>query len=243
MRWQSWRFSFLSLQDFDVEQHKTTDASTTASTRASTGVAAPAARARGRWKLLLVILVCAAPMIGSYLTYYVIKPTGRTNFGALLDPRQYPIPALGATTLDGKPAGLDAYKGKWVMLKTGASHCGQDCRDQLFAMRQVRTMQGKEMERVERVWLITDNEPLETTLIRELDGMRMLRAPQDAVTKWLPVEPGAKVSDQMYLIDPLGNLMMRFPMPAAGAPEREKVEHYAKIKKDIAKLLKASAIG
>lgn len=188
---------------------------------------------KGRWKLLAVLLVCAAPMLGSYLTYYVIKPTGRTNYGALLDPRQYPIPALGVTTLDGKPTSLDAYKGKWIMLQTGNGACLDACRKQLFAMRQLRLMQGKDMERVERVWLITDAEPLDTTLMREFEGTRMLRVQPEALARWLPVEAGGNASEHMYLIDPLGNLMMRFPKDADPA----------KVKKDIAKLLKASAIG
>jgi hypothetical protein len=190
-------------------------------------------KSRGRWKLLAVLAVCAAPLIASYLTYYVIKPSGRTNYGALIDPRAHPIPAMASTSLDGKPVPLDTYKGKWIMLKAGGSDCQQECQDQLFAMRQLRTMQGKEMERIERVWLITDQEPLETMLLRVNDGTRMLRAPADVVAKWLPVEQGGKVEEHIYLIDPLGNLMMRFP----AKPDP------AKVKKDIGKLLKASAIG
>ncbi|WLI89812.1 cytochrome C oxidase subunit I [Massilia sp. R2A-15] len=198
---------------------------------------------RGRWKLLAVLAVCAAPLIFSYLTYFVIKPSGRTNYGDLIDPRAHPIPALGATTLDGKPTELDAYKGKWIMLKVGPSACAKDCMDQMFAIRQVRSMQGKDMERIERVWLVTDAEPMETMLIRELDGVRMLRAPREAVAKWLPLEKGASLDDSIFLIDPLGNLMMRFPPAPAGSTEAQKVQHYAKVKKDIARLLKASAIG
>jgi hypothetical protein len=200
-------------------------------------------QSRGRWKLLMVLAVCASPLIFSYLTYYVIKPSARTNFGALIDPRAHPIPALGATTLDGKPAGLDAYKGKWIMLKVGPAACDQACREQMFGIRQVRSMTGKEMTRVERVWLVTDAEPLETVLMRELDGVRMLRAPAAAVAAWLPLEPGATLENSIFLIDPLGNLMMRFPPVPAGATEEQKVQHYARIKKDMAKLLKASAIG
>ena len=190
-------------------------------------------QSQGRWKLLLVLLVCASPLIFSYLTYYVIKPTGRTNYGALIDPRQYPIPPLATTALDGKPLTLDAYKGKWVMLQVAPGDCQQACKDQLVAMRQLRLMQGKDMERIERVWLVTDDTPLDTVLMRVIEGTRMLRVKADAVNAWLPVEQGDKVSDHMYLIDPLGNLMMRFPKNAD--PQ--------KVKKDIAKLLKASAIG
>ncbi|QPI52455.1 cytochrome C oxidase subunit I [Massilia antarctica] len=188
----------------------------------------------GRWKLLAVVFVCAAPMLFSYLTYYVIKPTGRTNYGALIDPQLYPIPAaLGATTLDGKPAALDNYKGKWIMLQVGPGECPQACRDQLVAMRQLRLMQGKEMERLERVWLVTDATPIDTMLIRVVDGTHMLRVPAAAVTSWLPVEPGGNAADHMYLIDPMGHLMMRFP----------KQPDPSKVKKDIGKVLKASAIG
>jgi cytochrome oxidase Cu insertion factor (SCO1/SenC/PrrC family) len=188
---------------------------------------------KGRWKLLLVIAVCAAPMIASYLTYFVIKPQGRTNYGALIDPRAHPIPVLGATTLEGKPVELDAYKGKWIMLQAGPGDCPNACQQQLLAMRQLRLMQGKEMERLERVWLITDARPLDPLLLRQFEGTRMLRTPVDALSKWLPVEQGGNLADHMYLIDPRGNLMMRFPKDADPA----------KVKKDIAKLLKASAIG
>jgi hypothetical protein len=220
-------------------------------------------KSRGRWKLMVVLAVCAAPLIASYFMYYVVKPKGGvTNYGALIDPRLYPIPPMASTTLDGKPATLDNYKGKWIMLKVGPSECLQACQDQLFAMRQLRTMQGKEMERIERVWLITDNQPLDTMLMRVNDGTRMLRAPAAVVEKWLPLEQGAgagkvagsvagaatastaatatdKVSDHVYLIDPLGNLMMRFPKGAVSS-DTDKVR---KVHKDIAKLLKASAIG
>jgi len=196
---------------------------------------------KGRWKLLAVLAVCAMPLVGSYITYYFIKPAGRTNFGDLIDPRSYPIPAMASTSLDGKPATLENFKGKWIMLKVGPSTCLQDCQDQLFAMRQLRTMQGKEMERIERVWLITDNQPLDTILLRVNDGTRMLRAPAEVVAKWLPLEgKGAdQVSDHVYLIDPLGNLMMRFPKGAVSSD----TEQVKKVHKDISKLLKASAIG
>ena len=192
-----------------------------------------AKRNRGRWKLFAVLMVCAAPLILSYLTYYVIKPTGRTNYGTLIDPRTRPIPAMASTTLDGRPQKLEQYAGKWIMLKVGGGECAEACQKQLFAMRQWRLMQGKNMDRVERVWLVTDNAPLDTMTIRQYDGMHLLRAPSGVVTQWLPAEAGTQPSDHIYLIDPLGNLMMRFPAD----PDPRKVY------KDIAKLLKASAIG
>lgn len=188
---------------------------------------------KGRWQLFAVIAVCAAPLVASYLTYYVIKPETRTNYGALIDPRAHPIPSLGAATLEGKPAALDSFKGKWIMLQVSEADCREPCRKRLSDMRQLRLAQGKEMDRIERVWLITDDKPLETMLIREYDGTHMLRVRPEPLKAWLPVEQGTVVEDHVYLIDPLGNLMMRFPKDAD--PN--------KVKRDLAKLLKASRIG
>lgn len=188
---------------------------------------------KGRWKLFAVIAICASPLIASYLTYYVIKPEGRTNYGALIDPRAHTMPALGTTTLDGKPTSLETYKGKWIMLQVSDAECAEPCQKRLHNMRQLRLAQGKDMDRIERVWLITDDKPLETLLMREYDGTHMLRVKPDALKAWLPAEPGATVADHIYMIDPLGNLMMRFPKDA----------NPNKIKKDLSKLLKASRIG
>ncbi|MES2105236.1 MAG: cytochrome C oxidase subunit I [Pseudomonadota bacterium] len=190
-------------------------------------------KSSGRWKLFLIIAVCAAPLVFSYLAYYVIKPEGRTNYGAILDPRQYPMPKLGSTLLGGEAKELDAYKGKWIMLQVDSGDCADACKKKLYDMRQLRLIQGKEMDRIERVWMITDDKPIDTVLIREYDGTRMLQARPELLKAWLPAEPGTSISDHIYMIDPLGNLMMRFPKDAD--PN--------KIKKDIIKLLKASAIG
>ncbi len=195
--------------------------------------AVPEVKKRTNWTLFLVIAVCAAPMILSYFTYYVIKPQGRTNYGELIDPRAYPIPELGITTLDDQPASLKDYAGKWIMLQADAAACAKRCSDKLFWQRQVRLTQGKDMERIERVWLVTDDQPLATTLMKEYDGTHILRVDPKKLAAWLPVEQGTGVVDHIYMIDPLGNLMMRFPKD----PDPNK------IKKDITKLLKASRIG
>ncbi len=187
----------------------------------------------GRWKLFAVLAVCAAPMIFSYLSYYVIKPGGRTNYGTILDPRLYPIPALNGVMLGGEKKELDAFKGKWIMLQADSGACAEACQKRLYEMRQLRLIQGKEMDRIERVWLLTDEQAVDTALIRKYDGMHMIKVNDAALKAWLPAETGTQVSDHIYMIDPLGNLMMRFPKDAD--PQ--------KMKKDIAKLLRASAIG
>ena len=194
------------------------------------------ARKRGRWMLWLVLLVCASPMIASYFTYYVIKPEKRNNYGTLIDQRAHPVPAMATTTLDGRPQALEQFKGKWVMLMVGPGACPDSCRKQLFALRQLRLMQGKEADRIERVWLITDKEPLDTIIIREYDGTHMLHADAATVASWLPADAGTTPADHIYMIDPLGHLMMRFPKD----PELKEVR---KVYKDVNKLLKASSVG
>jgi cytochrome oxidase Cu insertion factor (SCO1/SenC/PrrC family) len=183
--------------------------------------------------MLGLFAICAAPAIASYLTYYFVKPQARTNYGTLLDPRAWPIPVLGAQGLDGKPLELTALKGKWLMLQVDAGACAAACQKKLYDMRQLRTAQGKERERIERVWLIIDSQAPDTLTLREYDGTRMLRVKPEALQAWLPSEANASPRDHIYLIDPLGNLMMRWPKDAD--PN--------KIKRDLGKLLRASGIG
>ena len=112
---------------------------------------------RGRWILLLVALVCAAPVIGSYFTYYVIKPTGgTTSYGKLIEP-QRPIPeSLVVTGEDGKPLKLDSLRGRWLMITVDGSACDKACVTKLYFMRQIRVTQAGERERIVNVWLRTD---------------------------------------------------------------------------------------
>lgn len=189
--------------------------------------------ARGRWKLFLVLAVCAAPMVASYFTYYVIKPQTKNNYGTIIDPRQFPVPQLNAVNAEGKSQELSSLKGKWLMVQIDRGICETPCQKKLYDMRQLRTAQGKEMERIQRVWLITDETAVEEKLRLGIAGTEMLRVAPTSLEKWLPTEQGTSIYDHIYLIDPLGNLMMRFPKDADAN----------KVKKDLSKLLKASAIG
>lgn len=188
------------------------------------------AMTRGRIKMLLIFLVCATPVIASYVSFYFLKPAGRVNHGTLIEPAQ-PLSDAALKLTDGHPARLSEYRGKWVLLTVDAGDCAEACRDKLFKMRQLRTMQGKDRDRVERVWLISDEAPLETMLMREYDGMRMLRATASPLLGELPFS--GRQSDQIYLIDPLGNLVMRYPRDADPM----------KMSRDLSRLLKYSRIG
>lgn len=184
----------------------------------------------GRIKMLLLFLVCAAPVIASYVAFYIIKPDGRVNYGTLIEPAR-PLPEQSLNMLDGRPFKLGEFKGKWVLLTFDRADCDNVCARKLYKMRQLRTMQGKERDRLERVWLITDDGQLSTQTIRENDGMKMLRAAGTPVAGEFPVA-GERI-DHIYLIDPLGNLMLRYPKDADPM----------KMHKDLGRLLKYSRIG
>ncbi|WP_081867960.1 SCO family protein [Caballeronia glathei] len=191
---------------------------------------------KGRWMLLLLALVCAAPVIASYLMYYVFKPTGgTTSYGALIEP-QRPIPGeLMVTDEKGQPMPLTSLRGKWLMITVNGSDCNEQCATRLYFMRQVRVLQSAERERVVNVWLRTDDKPV-SEVIRTAypqPDTRMLVADQRAVAQWLPTSADTRLTDHIFLVDPNGNLMMRFP----------KDPDPAKIKGDLAKLLKWSRIG
>lgn len=197
-----------------------------------TAAATQAARRRGRIKMLAILAVCAAPVIASYLSYYVIKPAGRTNYGELLDP-QRDVSGVQAVAPDARTLTLGQFRGKWVMLTADSGACDARCETKLVAIRQVRLTTGKDKDRIERLLLLTDDTTPAPRLVREHEGMHVARIGVDAARAALPAADGGEVSDHVFLVDPLGNLMMRFPKDAD--PNR--------MKKDIAKLLRASRVG
>ena len=186
----------------------------------------------GRWKMIAVLLVCASPVIASYFTYYVVRPDGRRNFGELITP-QRPLPAITTTDLNGKTAELAALKKQWLLVSVAGAACDAACQQRLYFQRQLRESLGKEKDRFDWVWLVTDAAALDVRLKPALTEATVLRVPPDALAQWLPPAAGQRLEDHMYVVDPLGNLMMRFPenMDAAGA---------AKAKRDLSRLLRAS---
>jgi hypothetical protein len=196
---------------------------------------AQAGRTRmGRWKMLLVLLVCVAPVVASYYTYYVLRPEGRRNFGELINP-QRPLPDLVATTLDAQPVNLRALKGQWLLVSTSGGACDDACQRHLYLQRQLREALGKEKDRVDWVWLITDTAVVPEALRPALKGATVLRVPPAALAQWLQPQAGHELSEHLYLVDPMGNWMMRFPpqLDTHGA---------SNVKRDLDRLLRAAAV-
>ena len=99
----------------------------------------------GRWKMIAVLLVCAAPVLLSYFTYYVIRPDGRRNYGELIEP-QRPLPGMRTEALDDKPGELRALKDQWLLISVGSGSCEQACQQRLYYQRQLREALGKEKD-------------------------------------------------------------------------------------------------
>jgi hypothetical protein len=190
--------------------------------------------ATGRLKMLLVLAICAAPVIASYLAFYVIRPDGRTNYSELITPLR-PLPAdLPLTDLTGAAVKAEKLKGQWLLVVVSGGACDAVCEKHLWLQRQLRETLGREKDRLDKVWLIVDDtQPRAQTLdaIRTNTEITVLRAPKNALSAWLTPAAGRALADHVYVVDPLGNWMMRSP----AEPEP------GKLKRDVEKLLRASA--
>lgn len=177
---------------------------------------------RNRRTLILLALVTAAPVIASYSAYYLWPRERQVNYGLLLPTAPAPeVPAMR----DGKPFTLADLRGKWVLLMAGDAACDASCAKALYATRQARTIQGREMERVVRVWLVPDGVP-SAALLAEHPDLVVATAP--AGLSRFPAGP-----ERIYLLDPLGNQVLAYPRdPDIKAMAR-----------DLGRLLRASRIG
>ena len=201
---------------------------------------------RSMWKLYLLLFVCVAPVVASYLAYYVFPPSERTNYGSLIEP-QRPVPAMATTLVHapegaaapGSPVasvqteGLAAFKGHWIMLAIDQGVCAVPCAEKLFFMRQTHVSLGKERERLVRVLLVTDDAPLPEAILTAHPDLTVLRVNRKDLAAIFPVADNTTLADHIFIIDPLHNLMMRFPEDPDPARTR----------KDLQKLLRASRIG
>ena len=197
-------------------------------------VKADAQRTRmGRWKMIAMMLICASPVIASYFTYYVIRPEGRRNHGELIQP-QKDMPQVTAKNLQGEVVPLASLKGQWLLVNVSAGACAERCQENLYFQRQLREILGRDKDRLDRVWLITDDAPVAENLLPALNMAHVLRLDLTAVQSWIQPAVGQQLQDHLYVIDPMGNFMMRFPanMDVPGA---------SKAKRDLERLLKASS--
>lgn len=188
----------------------------------------PAAGREGRRTLILLALVCIVPVVASYLMYYLWRPTDTVNHGDLVTPAQLPAGVLEGVA--GQPDfSRGELDGRWTLVTVAPAACGGACDAALYTMRQSRLAQGKEMPRVARLWLVTDDATPAAPTLAGHDGLRVARA----VPAWLAQLPGAGQAGAVWLVDPMGNVMMRY---ARGAAPKGVI-------KDLERLLKYSPLG
>ncbi|MFO7188385.1 MAG: cytochrome c oxidase subunit I [Pseudomonadota bacterium] len=185
-------------------------------------------RRRARWTLALIFTVSAAPFVLGTLAYYFFPTAARTNYGDLIEPRA--VPDVPLTAPGGARATLADLKGKWVMLQFDEARCVEACERKLYYMRQARLAQGKDMGRIERVWVVLDGGVPEAPAAL-VEGIYIARSAGRVFVEHFPAP--TDVRDHIYLIDPLGNLMLRFPSD----PDPKRVI------KDLQRLLRVSRIG
>lgn len=207
--------------------------------------------------LILVLAVCLAPVVAAFLAYYLpalgLRPDETTNYGKLVQPQRPTPPAneLQLTTLQGEPFDLESLQGQWVLLMADQGACPRDCVEKLFILRNTHASQGENVERLVRVWLVTDDSPIPDKVMQGYGYTTILRAQPEQLTRFLTSQtvpgntrPGnttrtpPALTQPMWVIDPLGNLMMEFPPDNASLEERG-----SKVRKDIRQLLRNSRIG
>lgn len=178
---------------------------------------------------MLVLLVFAAPLIGAYVTYKFWRPTATVNYGELIRPTAVPEDQL--RELGGAPFSLSGLQGKWVLVSVDSAACDAPCERKLYLMRQLRVALGKNTDRVERLWLIDDQGEVAAKLKADFAGTAMVRALGAPALNTLAA-PGS-LRDHLFIIDPIGNVMMRYPKD----PDPKG------IMRDLNRLLKVSHVG
>jgi len=176
---------------------------------------------------LLLGTISLAPIVGSLLLYYLWKPQAFTNYGELI--AATPLADVTIPAKEGKGLRIDELRGDWIFLTVDSGNCDDYCQSKLYVMRQIRLTQGKDQERIERLWLIPDGVLPPPGIEAEYRGTRTIVLANGDFLARLPAADSPR--DHIYVIDPFGNLMMRFPRNVD--PQL--------MKKDVAKLMKNSS--
>lgn len=160
-----------------------------------------------RRKFIALLVLMCAPIVISYALFYADYRPGAVNYGELLTVKK--LEGSGIKLLDNTIFRMKDLKGKWVMLMVDSGSCDKACQQKLYHMRQVRTVQHKEKHRVERLWLIDDDVVPTQDIVQEYEGTLLVKVNDRDLLDLIP--PKESQRKHIYMVDPLGNLMMRYP--------------------------------
>jgi hypothetical protein len=192
--------------------------------------------------MLAILLVCAAPVVAACIAYIGLRPKALTNYSELvLPPRPLPA-ALPLADLGGTAVAPLSLRGQWLLVVVSGGACDAACERHLWLQRQLHESLGREKDRVDKVWLIDDGVAPRPRTLAAIGGdggaktpglaqTTVLRVAHDPLGAWLAPADGRALEDHLYIVDPQGDWMMRAPPDADPA----------KLKRDIEKLLRASA--
>lgn len=158
--------------------------------------------------LLLLLTIGTLPVIASYAMYLWWKPASRMNHGELLETRSAGLQELPA---EGPAHGrtiAELVQKKWVFLTVQPANCDVRCQRKLYLMRQIRTAQNENMLRIERVWVLLGEGQPDAQLLAAHPGLYLARVTDPAKLSRLPTGPDTGAS--IFLIDPLGDLVLRY---------------------------------
>ncbi len=195
-------------------------------------------RGSGRRQLVLLVALFAAPLLIAYALYYGgWRSLPAPTHGDFLDPAR-PVGDAALRALDGAAASFDQLRGKWNLIYFGKAACLKPCRDNLYNLKQVVASLDKNAARVNRVFIVTDGGKPPADVLGDYRGTLVFTAAREALLRLaddftLPAGSPLASLDRIYLVDPLGNLVLSYP---AGADP-------AGLRKDLARLLRASRIG
>ncbi len=193
-----------------------------------------------RLKIVLIAVVFTLPVALSYVLYSIgWRPVSTMNHGELIEPARS-IRDVRLQTLDGTEVRFFDLRAKWNLIYFGSAQCLRTCESNLYKMRQVRLAQGKNADRIQHVFILTDPRALDLLgdTLKQYPRMQVLTGPPENVKELagqfaLPVGTPLDGLERIYVVDPAGKLMMSYPADADATG----------IRKDLARLLKVSQIG
>jgi cytochrome oxidase Cu insertion factor (SCO1/SenC/PrrC family) len=191
---------------------------------------------------VLLGLLFMAPAFVSWVMHHAgdggWKPEGTTNHGTLVHPAR-PLTLPADLMAGDKP--LDLYlQGLWTLVYIGDGDCDAVCNQNLYRLRQIRTAQNENMNRVQTLYLLLgDSVPpaLQDMVSKEYPKLTVVpvtAAQARSIAPFFRIDDvDMSQAERVYYVDPLGNLMMYY------TPDAEPNG----MLKDLRKLLKFSRIG